>query len=74
MERDAGLIKAMFNIAEIVHEVCPPHLQKELDTIIADLYAAYHEARTDDDPTPWCNACGAMKREQCDCGPLADND
>lgn len=29
---------------------------------------------SDYDPTPWCNYCGARKREQCHCGPLAKND
>jgi hypothetical protein len=27
-----------------------------------------------EDPTRWCNACGARTRSQCDCGPLALND
>lgn len=26
------------------------------------------------DPTPWCTWCGAMKSEQCNCGPRAEND
>lgn len=26
-----------------------------------------------DDPTPWCLGCGARTREQCDCGPIAEN-
>ena len=26
----------------------------------------------DYDPTPWCLHCG--DRENCDCGPIADND
>jgi hypothetical protein len=25
------------------------------------------------DPTPWCAGCGAMKRKDCDCGPIAEN-
>jgi hypothetical protein len=25
------------------------------------------------DPTPWCSACGARKREDCHCGPIAEN-
>lgn len=29
---------------------------------------------SDYDPTPWCHICGARKREQCHCGPLAKND
>ena len=28
----------------------------------------------DEDPTPWCHQCGAMTRERCDCGPIAEND
>jgi hypothetical protein len=28
----------------------------------------------DKDPTPWCIGCGAMKKKDCHCGPLADND
>lgn len=28
----------------------------------------------DYDPTPWCNGCGARKRSDCHCGPLAEND
>lgn len=26
------------------------------------------------DPTPWCNACGARFRDQCECPPIADNE
>lgn len=26
------------------------------------------------DFTPWCVRCGAMRRADCDCGPLAEND
>jgi hypothetical protein len=28
----------------------------------------------DQDPTPWCSGCGAMKKAQCDCGPIAENE
>jgi hypothetical protein len=28
----------------------------------------------DYDPTPWCGACGARRRADCHCGPLAEND
>lgn len=28
----------------------------------------------DNDPTPWCSACGAMFVGDCNCGPIADND
>lgn len=26
------------------------------------------------DPTPWCDGCGATSKDNCNCGPLADND
>lgn len=28
----------------------------------------------DYDPTPWCNGCGAMRKADCHCGPIADNE
>lgn len=28
----------------------------------------------DEDPTPWCHACGAITQERCHCGAIADND
>lgn len=28
---------------------------------------------TYDDPTLWCNGCGARAQEDCHCGPIADN-
>jgi len=26
------------------------------------------------DPTPWCSYCGAKRKADCDCGPIAEND
>lgn len=26
------------------------------------------------DPTLWCNGCGARRQQDCDCGPIANND
>jgi hypothetical protein len=28
----------------------------------------------DDDPTPWCNCCGARTQVKCKCGPIAENE
>jgi hypothetical protein len=28
----------------------------------------------DYDPTPWCSGCGAMKKSDCHCGPIAENE
>lgn len=33
-----------------------------------------HVAQDDTDPTRWCNACGALTREKCHCGPIAENE
>lgn len=32
------------------------------------------EDALDEDPTPWCSACGAKLAKDCKCGPIADND
>jgi hypothetical protein len=29
---------------------------------------------SDYDPTPWCSYCGARKKSDCHCGPVAEND
>lgn len=28
----------------------------------------------DHDPTPWCSGCGARRKQDCHCGPIADNE
>ena len=28
----------------------------------------------DYDPTPWCTGCGARRRKDCHCGPIAENE
>lgn len=28
----------------------------------------------DVDPTPWCGGCGAMRKDDCHCGPIAANE
>lgn len=28
----------------------------------------------DYDPSPWCSGCGARKKSDCHCGPIADNE
>ena len=29
---------------------------------------------SDYDPTPWCSGCGAMRKVDCHCGPIAENE
>jgi hypothetical protein len=41
---------------------------------IAELEALLENMDEDYDPTPWCVACGAMKRRHCNCGPIAENE
>jgi hypothetical protein len=48
-------------------EICGKYL-----TDIAKLLCS--ESREDEDPTLWCNACGAATRKKCNCGPIADNE
>lgn len=43
----------------------------ELAQAIQDAVESFIEGY---DPTPWCNACGARFRDQCDCGPIASNE
>jgi hypothetical protein len=54
---------------------CPPEEFAEyvLETLEM-LYAGDLYQDEDYDPTPWCSHCGAMKRSQCDCGPIPEND
>ena len=26
------------------------------------------------DPTPWCSGCGAKRKHDCHCGPIAENE
>lgn len=28
----------------------------------------------DYDPTPWCSGCNAMRKVDCKCGPIAENE
>ena len=41
---------------------------------LQDAYAKLEEVLAiEEDPTPWCHVCGATTRDQCDCGPYAEN-
>lgn len=55
----------------------PKYLQNPCLTCGAPMLGAHlHETRDaeDEDPTPWCNACGARTRSECHCGPIAENE
>lgn len=47
---------------------CDTHEQFEYDCIDCT------DAASDHDPTPWCSGCGAMRKADCDCGPIAENE
>jgi hypothetical protein len=36
-------------------------------------YARNRGADEEIDPTPWCSGCGAIEAEQCECGPICEN-
>jgi hypothetical protein len=49
-------------------EVCPRCLEFD------DVHDQNCPNHPDYDPTPWCGGCGARKRSDCHCGPIAEND
>lgn len=54
---------AQDNMRIPVHELAYA-IQKAVEDFISEY----------DDPTPYCSACGARHREQCKCGPIAENE
>lgn len=44
--------------------------ERELSGILTDAWDFYI---SEQDPTPWCHGCGAMTRDTCPCGPMAEN-
>ena len=56
----------------------------EVETVVTAIHEAERayeeriaderEATEDEDPTPWCLACGARTRERCKCPPIAENE
>lgn len=54
-------------------DVTKPQLL-ELISNAWDAYDAATKAEVDHDPTPWCSGCGAMRKADCHCGPIAENE
>jgi hypothetical protein len=46
----------------------------ELAQVIQDAIEDHISEKGLDDPTPWCDTCGAKRKTDCHCGPRADND
>ncbi len=48
------------------------------DVVYRVSYVDIHRFREifqiEEDPTPWCHACGAKFKRQCHCRPVAEND
>ena len=40
---------------------------------IQEKFYSWYTKPEDYDPTPWCHWCGAMTKDACHCGPIADN-
>lgn len=39
-----------------------------------EMHGSHCPNHPDYDPTPWCSGCGSMRRENCHCGPIAENE
>jgi hypothetical protein len=73
---DAFLVKVLPAGIEDVCDECGGDMAK-CKAENPDCYIA--EARRllptpDYDPTPWCSGCGAMRKTDCHCGPIAENE
>jgi hypothetical protein len=71
---DAGHATAMKDVGELV-EV----LNRITDWSVAsnmkkEILSCFIQNQTEKDPTPWCSACGAMRANNCECGPIAENE
>jgi hypothetical protein len=54
---------------------CRPHAEACVTEYREKLGEQWSVKSLDDyDPTPWCSWCGAKRRQDCDCGPMAEND
>lgn len=40
---------------------------------VVDANASADDTPEDYDPTPWCLGCHARRQQDCDCGPIAEN-
>lgn len=47
--------------------------QEEIEQALLRYVQTNAEPECDDDPTPWCNGCGAVAEPNCFCGPIAEN-
>ena len=54
----------------------PSFLYKSLEEERARCLERFREQdkELESDPTPWCNSCGAKTKQQCECGPIAENE
>jgi hypothetical protein len=52
----------------------PSQLRGGLYRLVSDDGETSIYEPVESDPTPWCSGCGAMKRTDCHCGPIAENE
>lgn len=50
------------------------HVHPIFQKILNDFATPFKVEAEERDPTPWCIGCGAMRKSDCDCGPLAENE
>jgi hypothetical protein len=57
-----------------MREVAAAKFNKEMQTEVKEKLPAIPLSYfRDADPSPWCTGCGAMTKEKCSCGEIADN-
>lgn len=61
-------------LAEAILAKLPASPQPAQPSGQANQGTSYPDLLPIDDPTPWCHVCGARLREQCQCGPIAENE
>jgi hypothetical protein len=65
---DYDALAAKLQTAEAaLHEICGESTESNIVKIAEIALGLY-------DPSPYCSGCGAMRKTDCHCGPLADNE
>lgn len=63
------------NLLAEINDKLPLKPKSSLSACTCPAYEKTHRPGCPEyDPTPWCSSCGAMKRSDCHCGPIADNE
>ena len=66
---DENLTELVKNWDELLKSPPVPH-----DSFLDFIHFEFDRELDDYDPTPWCNACGSTRQQDCHCGPIASNE